>query len=70
MKTSKPKLSDRILRMNELVMKTGMSKSLLYALISEGKFPNGFALSNGGRARGWFESAIDDHLTQLASEGK
>jgi prophage regulatory protein len=69
MKTLKPKLSDRILRMNELVIKTGMSKSLIYALISKGKFPKGFALSNGGRATGWFESSIDNHLIQLESEG-
>jgi hypothetical protein len=59
---------DRILRMNQLAMKVGLSKSMLYALIAQGKFPKGFALTKGGRARGWLESSIDDHLVNLANK--
>jgi predicted DNA-binding transcriptional regulator AlpA len=46
----------------------GLTNGMLYALIAEGKFPNGFALTKGGRARGWLESSIDDHLVNLANK--
>ena len=59
---------DRILRMNQLAIKVGLSKSMLYALIAEGKFPKGFALTEGGRTRGWLESSIDDYLINLANK--
>jgi len=56
--------SSRILRMNELHQKIGLSKSMLYALIAEGKFPRGFKLTSHGRSRGWFESTIDEYLAE------
>lgn len=65
MQTKNP---DRILRMNQLAPKVGLSKSMLYALIAEGKFPKGFVLNQGGRARGWLESSIDAYLLNLANK--
>ena len=51
-----------IIRMNQLHMKVGLSKSLLYALIAKGKFPKGFSLTSGGRAVGWLEQDIDNWI--------
>ena len=61
--------SSRILRMNELHQKVGLSKSMLYALIAEGKFPRGFKLTSNGRSRGWFESTIDEYLAERSRNG-
>jgi prophage regulatory protein len=66
MQTKNP---SRILRMNELANKVGLSKSMIYALIAEGKFPKGFSLTSGGRARGWLESVIDAYLVDIAKKG-
>jgi len=60
--------SSRILRMNELHQKVGLSKSLLYALIAAGKFPQGFKLTSNGRSRGWFESTIDEYLAERSAQ--
>ncbi len=62
--------SSRILRMNELHQKVGLSKSLLYALIAAGKFPQGFKLTCSGRSRGWLESSIDAHIAELEKKGQ
>jgi len=59
----------QVLRMNELHKKVGLSKSMLYALIAEGKFPQGFKLTNNGRSRGWLESSIDEYLAERSSRG-
>jgi predicted DNA-binding transcriptional regulator AlpA len=48
----------KIFRRKDLPPVTGYQKSQLDELIKAGKFPSGFPLSDGGRARGWFESDI------------
>jgi prophage regulatory protein len=53
----------RIIRMAELRAKYPLSESHIYWLIKKGKFPKPFSLVPGGRAKGWFEDTIDDHLT-------
>jgi len=58
------KNGNNIIRMNQLHLKVGLSKSLLYALISKGKFPRGFSLVSGGRAVGWLEKDIDQWLEE------
>lgn len=47
----------RILRLKQAKERTGLSRSTLYALIKEGKFPTPIAL--GARAVGWLSSDID-----------
>jgi len=59
-----------IIRMNQLHMKVGLSKSLLYALIAQGKFPRGFSLISGGRAVGWLEQDIDNWILQHKEASK
>ncbi len=53
-------LSKRIIRLPEVRNKTGCSRSTIYALIKENKFPNSISISE--RSVGWLESSIDDWI--------
>ena len=50
-------VSSRILRLNEVKVLTGLSRSTIYAEIAKGKFPRQVKLT-GARSVGWYESAI------------
>ena len=50
----------RILRRREVEARTGLSRSTLYAQMTEGKFPRPLRL--GKRAVGWMESTISEWL--------
>ncbi len=47
----------RILRLNEVKVLTGLSRSTIYAEIAKGNFPKQVKLT-GARSVGWHESAI------------
>jgi prophage regulatory protein len=53
-------MSDRILRMPQVVAITGLSRSTVYRLIGDGSFPRQRALS--ARAVGWLESELQAWL--------
>ncbi|WP_408606013.1 helix-turn-helix transcriptional regulator [Imhoffiella purpurea] len=46
----------RIVRMPEVVTRTGLSRASVYALMSKGRFPKSIKLSE--RAVGWRESDV------------
>ena len=46
------------LRLKEIVMLSGLSRSTIFRLIKQNKFPNSVKLS--GRAVGWKKSDFDD----------
>ena len=48
----------RILREPEVLQASGYRKTQLDLLIQQGKFPRPIRLSEGGRARGWFEDEV------------
>lgn len=50
-----------ILRLPDVLAKTGISRSLAYSLIAKGQFPQPIQLSE--RAVGWHVEAIDDWVT-------
>lgn len=50
-----------ILRRKQVEARTGLSRSTIYARISEGSFPRPIELG-GGRAVGWIESEINEWL--------
>lgn len=52
----------RILRLNEVMDKTGLKKTSIYKLINNKAFPEALAL--GERAVGWLESEIDSWITE------
>lgn len=58
-----------ILRRKQVEIRTGLSRSTIYARISEGTFPPPIDL--GGRAVGWLESEIDAWLqSRIAASRK
>jgi prophage regulatory protein len=56
-----------ILRRKEVEARTGLSRSSIYALIREGKFPAQVAIG-GGRAVGWVAAEIDAYIAQRIAD--
>lgn len=51
---------DRILRLNSVLDRTGLSRSTLYRRVRDGSFPKPIPISL--RCAGWRESAINEWL--------
>jgi len=56
---------ERVLRKQDVKIRTGLSNSTIHAWIREGRFPPPVAL--GARAVGWIESEIDAWIAQRVS---
>ena len=57
----------QLLRINEVITRTGLSRSTLYLRIKQGSFPRPISL--GSRASAWVSSEIDqwiDHQIYLS----
>jgi prophage regulatory protein len=57
----------RICRLPEVIERTGMSRSWLYAEISAGRFPHGIRI--GARARGWTALSINHWINRQLNDG-
>lgn len=56
-----------ILRLPQVVAKTGLSRSLIYELAARGDFPHQLRIGNS-RTAGWVAREVDDWLqAQIAS---
>ena len=55
----------RLIRLKEVLNKTGLSKATLYRLISDGQFPTSIKIAY--RAVGWEESLVDEWLRSKVS---
>ena len=55
-------MATTILRLPDVLNRTGLSRSTIYLLVSKGDFPAPISL--GMRAVGWIESEINDWLDQ------
>jgi prophage regulatory protein len=53
----------KIIRMNDVVEKTGLCKTTLYQKIRNGEFPAPFPIG-GARARGFLESVVDEWINE------
>jgi prophage regulatory protein len=53
-------MSDRIIRLPEVITLTGLSRSTIYLRMSNGHFPKPISL--GGRAVGFIEKEIQDWI--------
>ena len=51
-----------ILRLPEVVAKTGLSRSTIYAQIAKGEFPQGIRL--GDKARGWLSDELNAWINE------
>ena len=61
-------MQDAILRRPEVEARTGLSRSTIYAAMTEGDFPRPVKL--GARAVGWFESEIADWIASRKAARK
>jgi len=51
---------DRILRINTVLERTGLSRSTLYRKVQNGSFPRQISIST--RCAGWRESAVNEWM--------
>jgi len=54
--------NENILRLRAVLARTGLTRSMAYALLKEGRFPKPINL--GTRAVGWLESEIDGWIAE------
>jgi predicted DNA-binding transcriptional regulator AlpA len=55
----------RLLRWKEVSKIIPFSRSYVYDLMNQGKFPKGYKLVHGGQAVGWWASDIYDYMISL-----
>ncbi|OHY90174.1 transcriptional regulator [Vibrio rotiferianus] len=56
----------RFIRLKEVISKTGLSRSSIYSLIKEGRFPTSVPI--GSRAVAWVESEVEEFLEESVQE--
>jgi len=61
---------ERLLRISEVLNRTGLKKSLLYQGVLAGWFPKPIKLSPGGRACAWRESQVQNYITTRIAESQ
>lgn len=57
----------RLVRLRQLVEKTGLGRSTIYAEIAKGNFPKQHSLFEGGRSVAWLESDVDEWIRHRVS---
>ncbi|WP_417591388.1 helix-turn-helix transcriptional regulator [Owenweeksia hongkongensis] len=60
--------SVKILRLQSVIEKTGLSRSCIYDYIQKGRFPK--PISIGFRSVGWVENEIDDWIIQRIRQSR
>ncbi|MEZ2895444.1 helix-turn-helix transcriptional regulator [Providencia rettgeri] len=62
--------SHKILRIKEVIARTGLSRATIYRQIKSGHFPQQFSLTGtGGKAVGWLEESICAWIMERAEGG-
>jgi prophage regulatory protein len=59
-------MTERILRMPEVMARTGYSRSAVYQAMAEGRFPKSIPL--GERTVGWVESEVQQFIDDLVAK--
>lgn len=58
----------RLLRLPEVLTRTGLSRSTIYVRLDQGRFPKPVSL--GARAVGWIESEVDEWIRERIEESR
>lgn len=61
---------ERILRLTDVIRITAISRSQIYKLVSEDRFPHPIKLCEGGRSSGWLQSEIQNFIAQRIAESR
>ena len=64
MQKQAPRNETRLIRIGDVINLTGLSKSYIYALSAEGRFPKSISLVPGGTSRAWIYTEIQEWLNQ------
>jgi len=64
---TEPRRLKRIIRLKDSEKYTGHKPAAVPQLIEDGKLPPLRQLTDGGRARGWFEDDLIDHQERIAA---
>ncbi|MGB0938159.1 MAG: AlpA family transcriptional regulator [Colwellia sp.] len=59
-------MTTRLIRMKEVISKTGLTRSRIYQYIGEDRFPASVSL--GGRSVCWVESEVDKWIENVISQ--
>ena len=62
------KAPTRFLRLPEVLVRTGLSRSTIYVRLAAGCFPQ--PVSMGGRAVGWIEAEVDEWVRERIAESR
>ena len=54
----------KFMRLNDVKAATGLSRSSIYGLIAQAKFPRQVLLCPGGRSVGWLFAEVEEYLEQ------
>ncbi|MEC8925775.1 MAG: AlpA family transcriptional regulator [Pseudomonadota bacterium] len=58
----------RLLRLNEVKAKVGLSRSSIYRRIESKEFPRPVSL--GGRSKGWIDAEVDEWIMQRIADDR
>ncbi|MFP2561133.1 helix-turn-helix transcriptional regulator [Enterobacter ludwigii] len=61
-------MSKSLVRISEVIRRTGYSKAWIYRLMSQGKFPSSVKI--GSRAIAFVESEVDEWINQRIEESR
>jgi prophage regulatory protein len=59
-------MSTKLIRLNQVIARTGLSRSRIYQYISENKFPSNVSL--GGRSVAWVDSEISAWIENVIGQ--
>ena len=55
----------RLLRIGEVLARTGLKRTTLYELVRQGKFPKQTKLCEGSRSSFWIEAEVQDWIERV-----
>ena len=61
-------MASRLVRINEVMKRVGISKSTIYLYMERGEFPRPVPV--GKRSVAWVESEIDEYIAARIAEGR
>ena len=65
-----PAGEERLLRIGDVKHLTALSRSQIYKMIGENKFPEPIKIIDGGRASAWIGSEIQQYISDRIREAK
>lgn len=60
-------MTDRLIRLPEVMHMTSLSRSQLYRLMTENRFPRGYRISH--KVSAWKETEIEEWISQVTATG-